>query len=139
MSKNNKINTYFFESHSMKSLFDKIHLWQKDNKIRLLSLSIEKDQDSFCCIALSNPTEVSIKKFKVPSIEIGSRTLKLVRTKEEVGWNGALPFVPLTPKSGFWDSERMIGQDAEKRCTECYEMVKERAKICKHCHFKFSS
>lgn len=27
---------------------------------RLLSTSIEKDGDKFCCIALSNPTEVSI-------------------------------------------------------------------------------
>jgi len=35
--------------------------WQNDNQKRLLSLSIQKDGTVFCCIALTNPTEVFIQ------------------------------------------------------------------------------
>lgn len=60
MSDENKRNLQYFESSSMKELFDLMKIWQIENEERLLSLSIEKDGDKFCCIALTNPTEVII-------------------------------------------------------------------------------
>tara|TARA_R110002072_G_C7664642_1_gene509926 strand:- start:290 stop:556 length:267 start_codon:yes stop_codon:yes gene_type:complete len=56
----NKENLLYFENPTMKGLFKEMKLWQGKNKKRLLSTSIEKDGDNFCCIALSNPTEVTI-------------------------------------------------------------------------------
>jgi hypothetical protein len=56
----NKRNLQYFESSSMKGLFDLMDMWQVENKKRLLSVSIEKDGDKFCCISLTNPTEVII-------------------------------------------------------------------------------
>jgi len=32
--------------------------WQKSNQGRFLSLTIEKEGDAYCCIALTNPSEV---------------------------------------------------------------------------------
>ena len=61
MSDENKRNLQYFESSSMKELFDLMNTWQIENEKRLLSLSIEKDESRFCCIALTNPTEVVIK------------------------------------------------------------------------------
>jgi len=57
---NNKENSLYFESLTMRGLFDQIQCWQKNNGKRLLSTSIEKDGDKFCCIALSNPSEVTL-------------------------------------------------------------------------------
>ena len=34
--------------------------WQAENTKRLLSLSVQEDEDKFCCIALTNPIEVVI-------------------------------------------------------------------------------
>jgi hypothetical protein len=34
--------------------------WQLANQKRLLSVSIQEDGGKFCCIALTNPTEVVI-------------------------------------------------------------------------------
>jgi hypothetical protein len=34
--------------------------WQRINHRRLLSISIEKEEGTYCCIALTNPTEVVI-------------------------------------------------------------------------------
>jgi len=56
----NKHNTLYFESSSMRELYNCIQIWQNQNKKRLLSISIQKDGDNFCCIALTNPTEVVI-------------------------------------------------------------------------------
>ena len=58
--KDNKCNTLYFESPSMSTLYKCIQIWQDENKKRLLSISIQKDGDNFCCIALTNPTEVVI-------------------------------------------------------------------------------
>lgn len=60
MSDENKRNLQYFEAPSMKALFDLMQAWQNENNKRLLSLSVEKDGDNFCCIALTNPTEVII-------------------------------------------------------------------------------
>ncbi|MBM3872088.1 MAG: hypothetical protein FJ392_14215 [Verrucomicrobia bacterium] len=56
----NKRNLLYFESLSMRGLFDELSSWQTKNEKRLLSVSIQQDGDRFCCIALSNPTEVII-------------------------------------------------------------------------------
>jgi len=60
MKDENKRNLQYFEALSMRELFDGIQIWQNENDKRLLSLSIEKDGGKFCCIALTNPTEVII-------------------------------------------------------------------------------
>ena len=60
MENDNKCNTLYFESSSMSTLYKSIQEWQNENKKRLLSISIQKDGENFCCIALTNPTEVVI-------------------------------------------------------------------------------
>lgn len=57
---NNKCNILYFESSSMNELYQSIQSWQNENQKRLLSISIQKDGNNFCCIALTNPTEVVI-------------------------------------------------------------------------------
>ncbi len=54
---NNKSNTLYFEGSSMSNLYKCIQNWQDENKKRLLPISIKKERDNFCCIALTNPTE----------------------------------------------------------------------------------
>ena len=60
MSDDNKRNLLYFEAASMAQLYDCMNNWQVENNKRLLSLSIEKDGGKFCCIGLSNPSEVVI-------------------------------------------------------------------------------
>lgn len=60
MAGENKRNLLYFESSSMRGLYDCMEKWQRENHKRLLSTNIQKDDDTFCCIALSNPTEVVI-------------------------------------------------------------------------------
>ena len=57
---NNKLNTFYFESTTMKGLYETLESWQQENQKRLLSLNIQKDGDLYSCIALTNPTEVVI-------------------------------------------------------------------------------
>ncbi|MFD4358089.1 hypothetical protein ACFWPX_36495 [Nocardia sp. NPDC058518] len=56
----NKRNLVYFENPSMRGLYDAMQQWQETNERRLLSVSIQQDGDNFCCIALTNPTEVVI-------------------------------------------------------------------------------
>jgi len=56
----NKRNLLYFESPSMRGLYNCMENWQRENHKRLLSTNIQKDGDAFCCIALSNPTKVII-------------------------------------------------------------------------------
>jgi len=58
MSSTNKRNLHYFESPTMRELYKCMDDWQEKNGKRLLSVSINKDEDIFCCIALTNPTEV---------------------------------------------------------------------------------
>jgi len=60
MTDNNKNNILFFEGSTMKELHSDMDGWQKNNKKRFLSMSINKDGDLFSCIALTNPSEVII-------------------------------------------------------------------------------
>ena len=55
MAENNKHNILYFEGQSMKQLHSNMDEWQKDNQKRFLSMSINKDGDNYCCIALINP------------------------------------------------------------------------------------
>jgi hypothetical protein len=43
---------------SMRELYDRMEEWQHTNQKRLLSISIQQDAGKFCCIALTNPSEV---------------------------------------------------------------------------------
>src|ERR1700732_1652321 len=63
MSEVNKHNILYFESPSMRGLYDCMDEWQHVNQRRLLSVSIQKDGKSYCCIALTNPTEVVITSY----------------------------------------------------------------------------
>lgn len=56
----NKHNLLYFEGSSMHGLYDSMEEWQQTNNLRLLSLSIQQDGGKYCCIALTNPTEVVI-------------------------------------------------------------------------------
>ena len=60
MPDDNKRNLLFFESTSVRELYDTMNEWQKTNRKRLHSVNIQKDGGMFCCIALTNPTEVII-------------------------------------------------------------------------------
>ena len=60
MKEDNIHNILYFENLSMKGLFDDMSSWQKENKKRFLSSSIQKDQYKYCCICLTNPSEVTI-------------------------------------------------------------------------------
>lgn len=60
MNDNNKFNTIYFENSTMNGLYKEIQNWQTANQKRLLSINIQKDNGLFCCIALSNPLEVTI-------------------------------------------------------------------------------
>lgn len=44
----------------MAALFQCLQTWQETNNKRLLSTSIHVDGGKYCCIALTNPTEVVI-------------------------------------------------------------------------------
>jgi hypothetical protein len=60
MSNDNKHNLVFFESKSVRALYEIMDSWQKQTRKRLHSVNIQKDGAMFCCIALTNPTEVMI-------------------------------------------------------------------------------
>jgi hypothetical protein len=60
MSDDNKRNLQYFESHSMRELYKALNKWQIKNRKRLHSVHVSKDADMYCCIALTNPTEVVI-------------------------------------------------------------------------------
>jgi len=60
MKDNNKRNLLYFKANTMDELHSEMDNWQNDNEKRFLSMSVEKDGDEFCCIALTNPSEVII-------------------------------------------------------------------------------
>ena len=60
MSDPNKFNLQYFEDDSMRGLFDTMNTWQQTNEKRLLSTNIQEENGKFCCIALTNPSEVII-------------------------------------------------------------------------------
>jgi hypothetical protein len=60
MNEDNKHNILFFSSTSMQGLYDSMNEWQNANKKRFLSLNVQQENGEFCCIALTNPSEVVI-------------------------------------------------------------------------------
>jgi len=60
MSDDNKLNMLFFDSPSFRGLYTKMDEWQKTNRKRFQSLAIQREGDTYCCIALTNPSEVII-------------------------------------------------------------------------------
>lgn len=77
MSDDNKHNLHYFEASSMRELFASMQEWQNQNKKRLLSLNVEKDADKFCCIALTNPTEVIIlDRYRSGGVDVRDHALK---------------------------------------------------------------
>jgi len=60
MNDPNKRNLQYFKNASMDGLYADMENWQSTNQKRLMSTSIQKDGDMFCCVALSNPSEVVI-------------------------------------------------------------------------------
>jgi hypothetical protein len=60
MSESSKRNLLYFEHSSMRGLYECMDEWQQANHRRLLSISIQQDNGNYCCIALTNPTEVVI-------------------------------------------------------------------------------
>ena len=60
MNDPNKRNLQYFENASMDGLYADMEDWQNTNQKRLMSTSIQKDGGMFCCVALSNPSEVII-------------------------------------------------------------------------------
>ena len=54
MNDPNKRNLQYFENASMKGLYADMEDWQNTNQKRLLSTSIQKDGDLFCCCSRSH-------------------------------------------------------------------------------------
>lgn len=78
MSDENKRNLLYFEAVSMRELFDSIQIWQNENDKRLLSLSIERDGGKFCCIALTNPSEmIIVDGYRSGGVDVTDKALKV--------------------------------------------------------------
>ena len=60
MTDTNKHNLLYFESNSMRGLYESMDEWQHAKSQRLLSVGIQQDGAKYCCIALTSPTEVVI-------------------------------------------------------------------------------
>jgi hypothetical protein len=60
MPDTNKHNLLYFEGPTMRGLYSHMEEWQQTNNRRLLSISVQRDGENYCCIALTNPTEVVI-------------------------------------------------------------------------------
>lgn len=56
----NKRNLVYFEHPTMRGLYARMEEWQQANNKRLLSIGIQPDGGNYCCIALTNPSEVVI-------------------------------------------------------------------------------
>jgi hypothetical protein len=60
MADDSKRNLLYFESDSMRELYESMEIWQTRNLKRLCATQIQKDGDKFCCIASTSPVEVVI-------------------------------------------------------------------------------
>jgi hypothetical protein len=74
MSEMNKRNLVYFEHSTMRGLYDSMEEWQQANNRRLLSVSVQPDGGNFCCIALTNPTEVVISSADGKHVALGRVT-----------------------------------------------------------------
>lgn len=79
MAEDNRRNLQYFEGSSMEKLFSAMDSWQAENRKRFLSMSIQRDGDSFCCIALTDtiPAEVIVVDgYFAHGVEVRDRALK---------------------------------------------------------------
>jgi hypothetical protein len=53
-------NLLYFESDSMRGLYEAMDSWQIASGKRRLTTNVQRDGAKFCCIALTNPMEVVI-------------------------------------------------------------------------------
>lgn len=60
MKEDSNHDVHYFENLSMRGLYKDMDSWQKENKKRFLSTSILQDGEKYCCICLTNPSEVII-------------------------------------------------------------------------------
>jgi hypothetical protein len=60
MKADNKRNIHYFEATTMEKLCAKLEDWQDAHQKRFLSTNVQLDGRKFCCIALTNPTEIVI-------------------------------------------------------------------------------
>ncbi len=68
----NKRNIEFFESTSMKGLYEEMEQWQKDNTKRFLSMEVHNENGIFSCICLTNPTEVTIVSSEGKAVDVSN-------------------------------------------------------------------
>ncbi len=59
-----KSNIFYFESSSMRGLYDSLEIWQNTTQKRIHSLNIQHDHENFCCIVLAYSQDVAISQFK---------------------------------------------------------------------------
>lgn len=78
MLDDNKHNILYFQHSSMRGLYECMEQWQNDNQKRLLSVSIQKDGDEYCCIALTNPMEVTITDRSGQDVHVWRNRLSVV-------------------------------------------------------------
>ena len=82
MAENNKHNILYFEGSSMRVLHNTMDEWQKENEKRFLSMSVNKDGENYCCIALTNPSEMVIVNGRGDQVGVHeSRLLTYSKTK----------------------------------------------------------
>jgi len=76
MSDDNKRNLQWFEASSMRELFGAIDGWQATHRKRFASLNVQRDGDLFCCIAVTNPSEVIIVDGGFSGVDVRNNALK---------------------------------------------------------------
>jgi hypothetical protein len=84
MSEDNKRNILFFKAGTMSSLFEEMDAWQVKNKKRFLTITIEREGDGLCCIALTNPSEVTIVDDRGTNIFKGLPTMNTMYGQKPV-------------------------------------------------------
>src|SRR5438128_5888402 len=47
----------YFENSSMRELYLDMEVWQQTNDRRLLSITVQRDDGNYCCIALTEPID----------------------------------------------------------------------------------
>jgi hypothetical protein len=96
MSDLNKHNLVYFENPSMRGLYDCMEEWQRNSNRRLLSISVQQDGGNYCCIALTNPTEVVITSVDGKGHADVTRggSLKVTGDVRIKGPDGSIPGIP---------------------------------------------
>jgi hypothetical protein len=60
MPEASKRNLQYFESTSMRGLYETMSEWQRESNRRLSSVSIQHDGGMYCAIALAGPVETTL-------------------------------------------------------------------------------